>query len=71
MVAVAITTTPEFRAGKPQPLFESRYETNEGARNYDVAPDGRSFVLIRSEGTAQPDQFNVVLNWFTELRSRR
>ncbi len=71
VAAVAITTTLEFRAGKPQPLFESRYETNEGARNYDVAPDGRSFVLIRSEGTAQPDQFNVVLNWFTELRSRR
>jgi eukaryotic-like serine/threonine-protein kinase len=69
--AVAITTAPEFRAGKPQPLFESRYETSEGARNYDVAPDGRSFVLIRSEGMAQPDQFNVVLNWFAELRSRR
>jgi len=73
LVTVPITITPgaEFRWGKPQLVFESRYETIDGARNYDVSPDGRSFVVVRSEGAADADQFNVVFNWFAELRSRR
>ena len=61
----------EFRAGRSQPIFDSRYETIEGARDYDVSPDGKGFVVIRSEGAAEPARFNVVLNWFAELRSRR
>ena len=71
LVSVAITPGQEFRWGKPQVVFESRYETLDGARNYDVGPDGKSFVVVRSEGADDGDQFNVVLNWFAELRSRR
>jgi Tol biopolymer transport system component len=71
LVAVTITPGAEFRWGKPQLVFESRYETIDGARNYDVSPDGKSFVVVRSEGADDPDQFNVVLNWFAELRLRR
>ena len=71
LVSVAITPAPEFRWGKPQVVFESRYESLDGARNYDVGPDGKSFVVVRSEGADDGDQFNVVLNWFAELRSRR
>ena len=71
LVSVAITPAPEFRWGKPQVVFESRYETLDGARNYDVGPDGKSFVVVRSEGADDGDQFNVVLNWFAELRSRK
>jgi hypothetical protein len=52
-------------------VFESRYETLDGARNYDVAPDKQAFVAVRSEGSAETSQFNVVLNWFNELRARQ
>jgi eukaryotic-like serine/threonine-protein kinase len=70
-VAVIVTKEGEFRTGTSKLLFESRYETIEGARNYDAIPNGKAFVVIRNEGAAEHDQFNVVLNWFTELRSRK
>jgi Tol biopolymer transport system component len=71
LLAVAVTPGAEFRSSRQQLVFESRYETIDGARNYDVSRDGKSFVVIRSEGITESDQFNVVLNWFAELRSRR
>jgi hypothetical protein len=52
-------------------VLEFRYATLDGARNYDVSPDGNTFVVVRSEGAADADQFNVVLNWLPELRSRK
>ena len=71
---VTVPVTPgdeEFKYGRPQTLFESRYETIDGARNYDVAADKQSFVAVRSEGMVEARHFNVVLNWFSELAARR
>jgi Tol biopolymer transport system component len=68
-VSVTISAGTDFQIGKPQTLFQSRYETIEGARNYDVSSG--SFVVVRSEGAVAYDQFNVVLNWFAEFRARR
>jgi serine/threonine-protein kinase len=70
LVSVPITPGAEFRWGRPQRVLEFRYATLAGARNYDVSPDN-TFVVVRSEGAADADQFNVVLNWFAELRSRK
>jgi serine/threonine-protein kinase len=70
-VPVLVTKEGEFRTGSPKTVFESRYETIEGARNYDAMPNGKAFVVVRSEGASEHDQFNVVLHWFTELRSRK
>ena len=72
MISVPITLAPDFTYGKPQTLFESRYETIDGARNYDVVGGEKlSFVAVRSEGMIEARHFNVVLNWFSELRSRK
>ena len=71
LVSVPITPGAEFRSGKPQLVLESRYETLDGSRNYDVSADGKSFVVVRREGADDADRFNVVLNWFAELRSRQ
>jgi eukaryotic-like serine/threonine-protein kinase len=71
LFSVAVTLGPELRSSRPQLVFESRYETLDGARNYDVAPDKQAFVAVRSEGSAETSQFNVVLNWFNELRARQ
>jgi hypothetical protein len=70
-VAVPLTPGPEFRYGRPQTLFESRYETLDGARNYDVAGEKPTFVAVRSEAIVEARHFNVVLNWFSELKARR
>jgi hypothetical protein len=35
--------------------------------NYDVFPDGESFLMIKGT-TEPPREINVVLNWFEELK---
>jgi hypothetical protein len=48
MMAVPVTTTPTFAAGRPVPLFRGRYSYSSGLGlpTYDVAPDGR-FLMIK------------------------
>jgi Tol biopolymer transport system component len=48
MMAVDITTEPNFKAGKPKVLFERRYEpTPATGPNYDVSPDGQRFLMLK------------------------
>jgi hypothetical protein len=42
-----------------------------GFPNYDVAPDGKRFVLVDGSGTGSaPTPLTVVENWFEELKRR-
>ena len=57
---------------------ERRTHCSEGtsfgveATNWDVAPDGEEFVLVRSKAaTPESSSLNVVLNWFDQLRAQR
>jgi serine/threonine-protein kinase len=72
MMAVPINAGQEFNPGTPVILFKGDYQTGiigQGtSTNYDIAPDGRSFIMIRPEGASAPNQLNVVLNWFEELK---
>ncbi len=69
MTAVDIVTQPELRPGKPRVLFEGPYEhRNILGRDYDVTSDGQRFVMVKSTDESQPQQINVVLNWFDELK---
>jgi serine/threonine-protein kinase len=69
MLAVAIKTLPAFAAEKPRVLFEGRYRRAGGQIPlYDVSPDGRFLMLKSNDPPAT--QFNVVLNWFEELRQK-
>ncbi len=71
MMAVEITTEPTFSAGIPKLLFEGRYLGGETSRAiYDVSPDGQRFLMMQSgdEQTVSPNQINVVLNWFEDLK---
>ncbi len=73
LMAVEITTQPNFALGNPRMLFEGPYVlATAPVSNYDVSPDGMRFLMIRpteQEQTA-PTQINVVLNWFEELKRR-
>ena len=67
MMVVSVETHPELELGAPALLFEGTYElTERRTPNYDVAPDGKRFLMI--EGQPAPTQINVVLNWFEELK---
>jgi eukaryotic-like serine/threonine-protein kinase len=67
-MAVRVQTSPAFSAEKPKVMFEGNYINVMGIE-YDVAPDGKHFVMIQAnEPKSPPTEFNVVLNWFSELQ---
>jgi serine/threonine-protein kinase len=72
MMAVEVTTQPSFSAGEPKILFEGSYVISpRSAADYDVSPDGQRFLMLKSADAApRPEQINVVLNWFEELKQR-
>jgi Tol biopolymer transport system component len=69
MMAVDITTQPDFKATSPRFLFVGQYEfTDTGRSGYDVAEDGR-FLMVQPVEPEQPaTQINLVLHWFEELK---
>ena len=58
------------RVEKPQLLFEGRYDpAGTYGRRYDLAPDGERFLMTQLiEPSPPPAQYNIVLNWFEELK---
>ena len=51
--------------GSPRALFESD-NLGDTVANYDVAPDGDRFLVVRS--TEPVTELRVVLNWTEELK---
>ena len=71
MMAVEVATQPSFTVSKPTVLFEASY-FREGSRPaYDVTADGQRFLMIKAgESETAVTQFNVVVDWFEELKRR-
>lgn len=64
MMVVDVDAGSAVRVSKGRELFEYPY-----VGGYDVLPDGRHFVMIEAEQQAERiTHFNVVLNWFEDLR---
>jgi len=71
IIAVAVDTSGTFRAEAPSVLFEGWFAeaTYMTHPNFDLAPDGKSFVMIKAdENWGRTTEVRVVLNWFEELR---
>ncbi|HXV61465.1 MAG TPA: protein kinase [Vicinamibacteria bacterium] len=73
LMSVPIDTAPTFVASSPRVLFSGPYmQWHPGplrGHTYDVAPDGRSFLMIReSTGDGTPSEFIVIQDWFDELQ---
>jgi serine/threonine-protein kinase len=73
LVAVPVTLQPTFGAGPGRRLFQDAAYAGAGSsmsdRTFDVSPDGRRFLMIRT--IALPRRtLAVVQNWFDELRQR-
>jgi len=70
-MAVEVTAGGAFASGKPRMLFEGQYFTPPGATHYDVAPDGKRFLMMKNVTPEAPlTQMNLVENWFEELKQR-
>ena len=68
LVSATIGTKPAIAVTGRTVLFEGEYATHAYHPNYDVAPDGRHFVMLKQSGDAT--QLVVVVNWVEELRRR-
>jgi hypothetical protein len=68
VMAVPVKAGETFQSGNPVKLFTApQFVSDEySSRRYDVAPDGRRFIMMR--GSAKNSQsIGVVLNWATEI----
>lgn len=79
MMAVSVTTSPDFRASAPKQLWEGNYSDGAGAScgmlgvtssNYDVSPDGQHFLMVRDDTQGFSKRIVVVLNWAEELKAK-
>jgi Tol biopolymer transport system component len=72
LMAVETRTSPGFEHGAPKALFETR-TGNRGAGNqtlmlYDVAADGKRFLINSYMEETASSPINVVLNWQAALK---
>jgi eukaryotic-like serine/threonine-protein kinase len=79
MMAVSVSTTPAFSAGRPQELWKGHYSPGMSSScggpgltssNYDVTPDGQHFLMIKDDDqdSVTSDRVIVVQAWDDELR---
>jgi len=69
MMSVPVEIQPNFRAGKPIELFDSKFDRGGAVGGYDVSPDGQTFVMTRSEH-ANPTEIRVVVGWPEAVRTK-
>ncbi len=75
LVATYRATGQSFEADKPELWSEGEFSGRGVSRNFDLAPDGKRFVVLKSpESEAgdsnRIDKFVMILNAFEELRRR-
>lgn len=63
VMAVSVSTKPEFTPGVPVALYNYRLATGLTRNNYDVTNDRQRFLVISAaeESTASP--LTIILNW--------
>jgi eukaryotic-like serine/threonine-protein kinase len=68
LVAAPVATHPTLSVGRREVLFTGNFLTGAGHAQYDVAPDGRSFLMLQPVvGTGE--QIVVIYNWAAELHA--
>jgi hypothetical protein len=66
---VTVTADPDVRVGTPALVFKRTESSGGGVPSaFDVAPDGKHFLVYEFAGEAPDDRMTVTLNWFGELR---
>ena len=62
VMAVALTLSPELKAGRPRELFKA--DIFDGLHTKDVMPDGSKFLVVqKSRETPPPARLTVVTDW--------
>jgi eukaryotic-like serine/threonine-protein kinase len=73
LTSVPIDSGPTFSSRTPIRILQSQYYSGANVINYDVAPDGQRFVMIKnpdfSASQAAAASLVVVLNWAEGLKA--
>ena len=69
-IAASVVTMPTFAVSSRQVLFEGNFLFGSGHASFDVARDGKSFLMLRPVA-GNEEQVVVAHNFMTELRARR
>jgi Tol biopolymer transport system component len=67
VISASLTFTPSFEVVERQTLFEGNFEFNPSHASFDISPDGKQFLLPKSQGANA--RMIVVYNWREELAS--
>ncbi|MGD8278077.1 MAG: protein kinase, partial [Gemmatimonadota bacterium] len=71
MMAVDVETTPTFSPGSPRVLFHTDAASGVDYRRYDVARDGRGFLMVGVDGSDASPQLVRITNALEDLRRRK
>jgi len=66
MMVVSVETNPLL----PKELFQESYRTSDHIPQYDINPNGDRFVMVKRVVRSSASHFNIVTNWFEELRTK-
>ncbi|HEX7796832.1 MAG TPA: protein kinase [Vicinamibacterales bacterium] len=74
LLAVSVEAGAQFHPGEPRVVVEGIYNLRSGSlMSYDVDPTRERFLMIRPANSSEISpmtSLRVVLNWFTDLRSK-
>ena len=68
LVEATLTTSPSLALAGRRTLFDGNFLGGPFHANYDVMPDGKSFVMVKPAD--EDRQLVIALNWRAELRRR-
>jgi serine/threonine protein kinase len=68
VMAVRVTTTPQFSFGSPVRLMAPALTLSGNGPTYDVSPDGKRFLFIKAP-ELDIRSLKVVLNWDIEVKA--
>lgn len=70
LMGVRMEPGPSWRSSTPARILQGQHFYTAPGRTFDIAPDGRRFLMIKQGGAndAAPQNLIVVQNWFEELR---
>jgi len=69
LMSVTIETKPTISASSPAVIHDLK-KLRVNSFEWDALPDGRILAIQKGEEEDDITQFNVVLNWADELRTR-
>jgi serine/threonine-protein kinase len=71
LMAVKVDAGQRLNVGAPTVVFRAPFlGGHEFRKSYDVFPDDRGFVIVRTSGEPEKARINIIQNWFEELKAK-